>query len=123
VTLIPILASIPGFGFANILLALGVGITNTAVPGFISLMTPPERQGSTLGITQSIGSIARVFGPIMGGVVTEFSNVQSSFYLSGALLVITFLLGCRLFQACTLRGLLEPLDSRSRDELESLPQY
>lgn len=123
VVLTPILASIPGFGFSTILVALGVGITNTAVPGFISLMTPPERQGSTLGITQSIGSIARIFGPIIGGFVTEFSSVQSSFYVSGALLLIPFILGCRLFQACTLKGLLEPLDSRKRDELDTLPPH
>jgi DHA1 family tetracycline resistance protein-like MFS transporter len=116
VLLTPILASIPGFGFATILVALGVGITNTAIPGFISLMTPPERQGSTLGVTQSIGSIARIFGPIISGFITELYGVQLPFYVSGALLLIPFILGCRLFQACTLKGLLEPIDRKKRDE-------
>jgi multidrug resistance protein len=123
VGLTPILATIPGFGISTVLIALGVGITNTAVPGFISLMTTPERQGSTLGVTQSIGSIARIFGPVIGGYITELSGFQSSFYASGLLLVISFLLGCRLFRACTLRGLLEPLERREREELDSLPPY
>ena len=123
IVLTPILASIPGFGFSTILVAVGVGITNTAVPGFISLMTPPEKQGSTLGVTQSIGSIARIFGPVIGGYVTELYGVQSSFYFSGAFLVIPFIIGCRLFQACTLKGLLEPLDRRTREETRPLPPY
>jgi MFS family permease len=123
VTLTPILASIPGFGFSTILVALGVGITNTAVPGFISLMTPPERQGGTLGVTQSIGSVARILGPVIAGLVAEYSGVQSSFFVSGVFLVISFILGCRLFQACTLKGLLEPLDRRTREELGPLPPY
>jgi MFS family permease len=123
VILTPVFSSLLGFGVATVLVALGVGITNTAVPGFISLMTIPERQGSTLGIIQSVGSIARIFGPIIGGYITEYSRVQSSFYVSGLLLVIPFLIGCRLFRACTLRGLLEPLDKRQREDMGTIPQY
>jgi MFS family permease len=123
IVLTPLLASIPGFGVSTVLVAVGVGITNTAVPGFISLMTPSERQGSTLGVTQSIGSIARIFGPVIGGYITEAYNVQLSFYISGVLLLIPFIIGCRLFQLCTLKGLLEPLDRRAREEAGSLPPY
>ena len=123
VTLTPLLQSIGGFGVSTILVASGVGITNTAVPGFISLMTSAEKQGSKLGVIQSIGSVARIFGPIMAGYITEFSSVQSSFYFSGLLLIIPFVLGCRLFRACTLKGLLEPLDRRSREEFGPIPPY
>lgn len=120
VILTPIFASIPGFGFATILVALGVGITNTAVPSFISLMTPPERQGSKLGVTQSIGSIARIFGPVIAGLVTELTTVQSAFYVSGSLLIIAILLGCRLFQVCKLKGL---LDQNTGESIDSMPPH
>jgi MFS family permease len=123
IVLTPLLASITGFGISTVFVAVGVGITNTAVPGFISLMTSRERQGSTLGVTQSIGSIARIFGPVIGGFITEAYNVQLSFYISGALLLIPFIIGCRLFQLCTIKGLLEPLDRRAREEAGSLPPY
>ena len=123
VVLTPILSSISGFGFSTILVAVGVGITNTAVPGFISLMTSPEKQGSTLGVTQSIGSIARILGPLIGGYVTELFGVQASFYVSGGLLLIPFIIGCRLFQLCTLKGLLEPLDRRTREETSPRPPF
>ena len=121
IVLTPILSTIPGFGFATVLTAIGVGISNTAVPGFISLMTSIEEQGSTLGITQSIGSVARIFGPILSGYIVEISSVQSSFYLSGFMLLVSFLLGCRVFKACTLSGLLEPLDRRDREDLGLIP--
>jgi MFS family permease len=123
IVLTPLLASIPGFGVSTVLIAVGVGIINTAVPGFISLMTSAERQGSTLGVTQSIGSIARIFGPVIGGYITEAYSVQLSFYISGVFLLIPLIIGCRLFQLCTMKGLLEPLDRRAREEAGSLPPY
>jgi len=117
VVLTPIFRSIPGFGFSTILVSLGVGITNTVVPGFISLMTSDDMQGSKLGIAQSVGSIARIFGPLIGGLVTDLGGIQLPFYVSGVLLLASFILGCRLFRACTLRGLLEPLDRREHKDI------
>ena len=117
VVLTPLLRSIPGFGFSTVLVTLGVGITNTVVPGFISLMTSADMQGSKLGVAQSVGSIARIFGPLIGGFATDLGGVQLPFYVSGALLLAPFFLGCRLFQACTLHDLLEPLDRREHEDI------
>ncbi|MEX2721230.1 MAG: MFS transporter [Candidatus Wukongarchaeota archaeon] len=117
VVLTPILRSIPGFGLSTVLVSLGVGITNTVVPGFISLMTSDDMQGSKLGVAQSVASIARIFGPLIGGFATDLGGVQIPFYVSGALLLAPFFLGCRLFQACTLNGLLGPLDRRKREDI------
>ena len=119
----PFFRSIAGFGFATIMVAVGVGIVNTAIPGFISLMTPQDMQGSNLGIIQSVGSIARIFGPIIAGALTELSSIQNSFYVSGLLLLIPFLIGCRLFRVCTIKGILEPLSSRERDEIGPVPPF
>jgi len=117
VVLTPILRSIPGFGLSTVLVSLGVGISNTVVPGFISLMTSDDMQGSKLGVAQSVASIARIFGPLIGGFATDLGGVQIPFYVSGALLLAPFFLGCRLFQACTLNGLLDPLDRREREDI------
>jgi len=117
VVLTPILRSIPGFGVSTVLVSLGVGISNTVVPGFISLMTSDDMQGSKLGVAQSVASIARIFGPLIGGFATDLGGVQIPFYVSGALLLAPFFLGCRLFQACTLNGLLDPLDRRKREDI------
>lgn len=103
-----IIPLIPFLALSTAFLATGIGISNTAIPSLISLMSPNEKQGSALGVTQSVGSVARIPGPVIGGVATEIGGIASPFYLSAALLVIPFILGYRVFRACTLKSLHEP---------------
>jgi DHA1 family tetracycline resistance protein-like MFS transporter len=49
------------------LLAVGNGLTQPTTSAFISRRAPPERQGGTLGTNQSLASLARTFGPALGG--------------------------------------------------------
>jgi DHA1 family tetracycline resistance protein-like MFS transporter len=103
----PLFRGILFFGFSIVLISVGVGVTNTAVPGLISLLSPPERQGRVLGLTQSVGSIARIPGPVLSGIATELTGLSTSFFFGGLILIIPFLLGCRVFSLCTLKGLLK----------------
>jgi DHA1 family tetracycline resistance protein-like MFS transporter len=52
---------------AGALLALGNGLTQPGISAFISRRAPPDQQGSTLGTNQSFSSLARAFGPAIGG--------------------------------------------------------
>lgn len=67
-------------------LALGSGITRPPLFGLISRLTPPDEQGATLGIVQSAGALARVFGPPTAGFL--FDLHPSYPYLSCGLLAI-----------------------------------
>ena len=64
------LALIPFMGSLGIMLgALGLfaifsGINRAPTMGMISLNAPENEQGSTLGVAQSAGTLARIFGPI-----------------------------------------------------------
>jgi MFS family permease len=49
------------------LLAFGNGLTQPTVSAYISKRADPRSQGNTLGTNQSIASLARTFGPAMGG--------------------------------------------------------
>jgi DHA1 family tetracycline resistance protein-like MFS transporter len=49
------------------LLALGNGLTQPSTSAFISRRAPPDQQGGTLGTNQSFSSLARTFGPAVGG--------------------------------------------------------
>jgi len=49
------------------LLALGNGLTQPSTSAFISRRAPPDQQGGTLGTNQSFSSLARTFGPALGG--------------------------------------------------------
>lgn len=64
------LALLPFMGSLGIMLgALGLfaifsGINRAPTMGMISLNAPGNEQGSTLGVAQSAGTLARIFGPI-----------------------------------------------------------
>jgi MFS transporter, DHA1 family, tetracycline resistance protein len=44
--------------------AVGSSLTRPPVFGMISMLTPPTEQGATMGVTQGVGSLARIAGPI-----------------------------------------------------------
>jgi serine/threonine protein kinase len=49
------------------LLAIGSGLTRPPLFGMLSILTPAQEQGETLGVAQSAGSLARIFGPMFAG--------------------------------------------------------
>ncbi len=49
------------------LLAVGNGLTQPATSAFVSRHAPADQQGAILGTNQSFASLARTFGPALGG--------------------------------------------------------
>ncbi len=48
-------------------LSIGSGLTRPPLFGMLSILTPEDEQGATLGVAQSAGSLARIFGPMFAG--------------------------------------------------------
>jgi MFS transporter, DHA1 family, tetracycline resistance protein len=46
------------------LLSIGSSLTRAPLFGLLSNLTPANEQGATIGVAQSAGSLARIFGPI-----------------------------------------------------------
>jgi predicted MFS family arabinose efflux permease len=78
------------------IMMIGIGILGTAIPSFISKRTSQSKQGGTLGVTQSISSIARIPGPLIGGFVFEYAGIGAPFFLSAFMLAIATILGLRI---------------------------
>ncbi|HEY8072446.1 MAG TPA: MFS transporter, partial [Labilithrix sp.] len=83
------LALAPSFGrwavyAASALLALGNGLTQPSIPAYISRRADPRAQGETLGTNQSAASLARMFGPALGGWLYGAFGPRSP-YLVGAI--------------------------------------
>jgi DHA1 family tetracycline resistance protein-like MFS transporter len=95
----PLYPSIVVFFASITLISSGIGTLNTILPSFISKRTPADEQGGMLGIAQSVGSIARIPGPLVAGIVAEFAGLDVAFFISAALVMICFLLGFKLFRA------------------------
>ena len=100
----PLFPSVIVFLISLTLMSSGIGILNTILPSFISKRTPADEQGGMLGVAQSVGSIARIPGPLVGGIVAEFAGLNVAFFLSAALATIAFVFGFKLFRAHRFRG-------------------
>lgn len=82
------LAMSPSYGrlalyAAGGLLAVGNGLTQPSISAYVSQRADPTAQGATLGTNQSAASLARVFGPALGGWLYG-SLGPSSPYVAGA---------------------------------------
>jgi DHA1 family tetracycline resistance protein-like MFS transporter len=67
-------------------LAVGMGLVQPSLNSLISRRAGSEEQGEVLGVSQSVGSLARVLGPLAAGFLfAEFG--RDAPYLWGAALV------------------------------------
>lgn len=92
--LIPWLSpSLSGLYGALALLSLGTAFSNPALSGLISRLSPHDRQGLALGMSQSISASARILGPAFMGLLYERLHGAPSLYISCGLLFIVTLIG------------------------------
>jgi MFS family permease len=69
--LIPYAATRTGLLVALAVFAAGSGIHRPPLFGLISLLTPEQEQGATMGVTQSAGSLARIIAPVCAMTMYE----------------------------------------------------
>ena len=91
---IPYLASwVPLIGFLAIL-SVGSSLTRAPIFGMLSILTPQEDQGATLGVAQSAGSSARILGPLFAGSLFQF-HPAIPFVMGSLLALATAVLAAR----------------------------
>jgi MFS transporter, DHA1 family, tetracycline resistance protein len=83
--LIPMAPSVPFLLLALALLAVGFGGTLPSLVSLLSRAAPDELQGSSLGIGQSVGALARVAGPLAGGLAWDLFGPSGPFLLGAVL--------------------------------------
>ncbi len=72
---------------ANMLLAVGSGITTPSVTGLLSRSVGPDRQGAALGLGQSMSALGRVLGPAAAGLFLEL-GLRVPFWVGGLLVAV-----------------------------------
>ncbi|MFA5364672.1 MAG: MFS transporter [Candidatus Bathyarchaeia archaeon] len=90
---ISLIPSVVVFIISLTMFSSGVGTLNTALPSFISKRSPQDEQGGMLGVAQSVGSLARVPGPLVAGLIAEFAGLNVAFFVSAAVVCVAFGLG------------------------------
>jgi DHA1 family tetracycline resistance protein-like MFS transporter len=78
---------------AQLLLALGAiafgqGITSPVLSSLISKASGGKSHGGVLGISQSLGSLARILGPLWGGVLFDYGGPAAPYWTTGALMLL-----------------------------------
>jgi MFS family permease len=72
------------------LLALGNGLTQPSTSAFVSRRAPQDQQGGTLGVNQSFASLARTFGPALGGWLYGSLGVRAPYTAASLGMVLAF---------------------------------
>jgi predicted MFS family arabinose efflux permease len=80
------------------MVASGIGILLTAVRSFISKRTLVSEQGSVMGITNAVLSIATILGPLIGGFLFDFAGLAAPFFLNALILFAAFALSLKVVQ-------------------------
>ncbi|MFC7046659.1 MFS transporter [Halobacteriaceae archaeon GCM10025711] len=79
-------------------LAFGNGVANVSLTTLVSKHASEDEQGGAFGLTQSAGSLARIFGPVLAGFLYAFADYWVPFVLGGLLMVpILAILSSRAF--------------------------
>ncbi len=77
---------------AGLFTSVGFSLLNVNVQSLISLESDPKEQGIVLGVAQSFASLARVFGPLLGGTLASL-NITLPYIMSGLLAFFILLVG------------------------------
>lgn len=81
------------------MLALGNGLTQPGTAAFISRRAPADRQGGTLGTNQSFASLARTFGPAVGGALYASVGPRAPYAAASFGMLVAFSLAMGLRKA------------------------
>lgn len=80
-------------------LAVGNGLNNTVSVSMLSQNVAKDKQGTVLGVNQSLGSLARFFGPVWGGMMYEYVGYRFPFITGGLIMLgITFFAYRKVFR-------------------------
>ena len=68
-------------------LPFGYGLSSPTIQALASENVPPEKYGETLGFLQSAGSLGRIIGPIIGGIIFQSFGKDNAFYFAGFIIL------------------------------------
>ena len=90
--------SMPALAMGCGIIAVGMGFQSPSMLSVISQLSDPEDQGSMLGVSQSLGSLARIVGPLWGGFVFDRFGHAAPFISAAVVMSIACALSLVAFQ-------------------------
>jgi DHA1 family tetracycline resistance protein-like MFS transporter len=96
---LPLPHTVPFVGVALTALAVGMGLVQPSLQSLISRRAGRDEQGEVLGVSQSVGSLSRVLGPAIAGVLFAGLGRDAPYFWGAAVVAIALLLMIRLMPA------------------------
>lgn len=78
------------FAVAMAILTLGEVLMWPAFPTLANELAPKGREGLYQGLVNSIATIGRMTGPLLGGFIVDYYNMEILFYILLVLLLIPY---------------------------------
>lgn len=72
------------------LLAFGAGLTNPSMSALVSLHAPKAHQGEVLGAYQAMGSLGRILGPAIGGLLFTVEGAALPYQTAAGMMALCF---------------------------------
>lgn len=90
--------SLVGLFVGVTIIAFANSISGPVLAGLISKGTPDSEQGNIAGMNQSVGSVARLAGPVLGTSIYGTFGMRAPYFLATGILLLTGLYGMRLLK-------------------------
>jgi MFS family permease len=90
--LYPICTTVFPFLMLRLLHGFSTGFKPTGTAAYIADIVPAHRRGESMGLHGLIGSLGMAFGPALGSWVVQFFGMNTLFYLSSALSLLSILI-------------------------------
>ncbi len=91
---VPVIAMVPHAPpwlwqmIAVVLLGIGAGLSQPALSSLISRSAPPEMQGGIFGVTQALGALARIAGPLVANGLYDRFGVAYPYLAAGLVMLV-----------------------------------
>jgi multidrug resistance protein len=77
---------------ALVLLVVGQGLATPTLATLVAGRAHDRRRGGALGVQQSAGALARIVGPVLGGVLFQHVGVAAPYAVGAAMVAVALLL-------------------------------
>jgi len=109
---------------ATVLLALGIlsigdGAVTPMISTLLSFISPENAQGETLGLAQGVGSLGRVVGPLVAGMLYTLTKPGTPFLVGGMLSIVAFLLAIPALPIARSQGTIHVEEVREHSPVHS----
>lgn len=88
--------NVSGLYVAMTFLAAGTSIINPSNQSLTSKLADPEKVGGVLGVGQSLSTLGRILGPIVGGYAFQLLGVEYPYFIGAAVMLLVLVMSFSL---------------------------